>query len=164
MGNGVNPCASFDAESGRTMLQYAVMRGDLNKVKYLLQFCSKTGINATDKKGRTAFHLSINIPVYFHSILITKVLFRHHASVNIADSLGQSPLHRACILGELLFVQELLNRGSMVHLKDGSGRVPLECCRQVKHSYAVGMSCLLLGVSHPPGVWCRARSEKLSLN
>lgn len=131
MANGVNPCRSISSETGCSLLQYAVRRGDLKKVNFLLPYCSKTGINYTDNKGRTAFHLSINVPVYFHSLLITKALFRRQADVNIADQTGQSPLHRACILGELSFVQELLNLGAKVQLKDCCGRVPLECCKEV---------------------------------
>ena len=135
MNNGVNPCASLDRKTGRTMLQYAVMKGDFNKVKFMLPYCSKTGINKKDKRGRTAFHLSINVPIYFHSLLICKALFSNFADVNIADNLGHTPLHRACILQETIFVQELLNRGAKVNLCDCNSRVPLEYCREVNMIY-----------------------------
>jgi ankyrin repeat protein len=131
MANGVNPCASMDYSTGRSLLHYLVMKGDLTKIKYILPYCSRTGINYADKKGRTALHLSINVPVYFHSLLITKALCTQFANANISDCKGQSPLHRACILGEILFVQEILNRGAKVDVKDGDDRVPLECCKEV---------------------------------
>lgn len=124
----------MDFKTGRTMLQYAVMKGDIKKVQYMLHYCSVTGINARDKEGRTAYYLSINVPIYFHSLLITKALFARNAKVDIPDNRGQTPLHRACILGEILFVQELLFRGAPVDIKDCQGRVPLECCKLVSIS------------------------------
>ena len=131
MANNVNPSCSMNYDSGQSMLQYAVMKGDLEKVKFLLPYCSRKGINHKDKKGRTAFYLSINTPIYFHSLLITKALFNKFANPNEADNNGQTPLHRACILAEPLFVQELLTRACRVDLKDIEGRIPLECCREV---------------------------------
>jgi ankyrin repeat protein len=131
--NGVNPCCKINSE-GTTLLHYAVAKGDLKKVNFILSHASSRGIDATDNHGRTALYISICIPTYFNTVLITKSLIAKRANVHIRDMCSKTPLHRACSVGEMSFVQELLDHGAEVDAIDNSNRTPIECCLNVSIS------------------------------
>jgi ankyrin repeat protein len=128
--NGVNPCCKIN-QRGETLLHYAVYKGDLQKVKFILEHASRRGINAVDEKGRTALFMSINVPNYFSTVLIAKMLLSKGAEVNCADLCRRTPLHLACAVGELSLIEELLNHGAKLDVIDNDDRVPLQLCKNV---------------------------------
>ena len=76
-------------------------------------------INARDKWGRTALHLTMKGE-------IAEFLLRNGADVNAKDNGGQTPLHAAADWGHDEVCAVLLSFGALVNPKDNAGFTPLQ--------------------------------------
>ena len=60
------------------------------------------------------------------NINIAILLLTRYAEINAKDDEGKTPLHLACMLGNLAMVQRLMQRADcMVNAQDNSGNTPL---------------------------------------
>ena len=71
--------------------------------------------------------------MYGYSIL--DKLLKYGAHINSSDDAGRTPLHIACLRGDLDLVRYLLQRGANINAIDSQGRVAMDL--------AVKVSCLI---------------------
>lgn len=99
-----------------TMLFYACMNGEIEKVKYLL--AAGADVKLRDHNGLTPLYISLNKPAAFHPPGITRLLLRYGADPNALNSKGMSPLHGACLNKELEMIELLLQKKANVFVLD----------------------------------------------
>jgi ankyrin repeat protein len=56
---------------------------------------------------------------------VTRMCFKRGANINKADVLGQTPLHTACIIGNIDVVLWLVKKGANINKLDENGSTPL---------------------------------------
>eukprot|EP00796_Vickermania_ingenoplastis_P007078 gene7078-5014_t len=67
--------------------------------------------------------------------LYVRVLMKGDVGVNAVDEMGRTPLHIACLRGNLRFAKYLLQfKGADMTIKDNDGKTPLECTPAKKRS------------------------------
>lgn len=86
------------------------------------------GINAYDEARETPLFRAVNLGY----IDCVRVLAAHDADMNFQNRKGLSPLHRAVIRGKKDMVPVLLDAGALVTLRDKSGKIPADYCRNKK--------------------------------
>lgn len=87
--------------------------------------------NAQDKYGETPIFRSIR----FRGDDITEYLISHSSTdVNIQDTLGRTPLHRACVMGTAHSVLQLLEHGADPLQADLNGVTPLQAGMESKYA------------------------------
>lgn len=107
-------------DQGRSLLHVAVLQGDLDWVKRLLD--RGAGANAKDKHGSTPL-LLVRGP---HSLEIMDLLLAKGADVKAAGLFGFTPLHMQCTRkGAAPCVKRLISAGADVNKKDAYGMTPL---------------------------------------
>lgn len=111
-------------DKNRTMLHMAVIFGDYEVFQLLLSYGAD--VNMQDLKGDSPLILAINAPRFFHRLNIVRELISCGADVNHKNHLGQTALHRACLLGCCDVVAILLQAGAAVHIKDHKGKMAIE--------------------------------------
>lgn len=115
----------------RTMLQIAAQKGDTEIVDMLLNYGAN--VNALDSNHDSVMYLALNTPRQFHHVALLWKLYEHGADVNQANREGWTPLHRACILGDLELVRAILDMGADVYCLNSKGHIPLEMIK-VRHT------------------------------
>ena len=128
----------IDDHNCRTLLHSAVLRGDPERVTYLLDRGADPLIG--DRCGDTPLHLSMDHDVFlqYHDVSIAADLLRsRHKSANKAAALseklanaanhrGVTPLHRSIILGALKYVELILKKKAKVFVFDNCGKLPIQ--------------------------------------
>lgn len=82
------------------------------------------------------------------SLAATRILLEHGADVNAADGLGQTPLHRACLVaGKAEHIRLLLAKGALVDAETKLRVTPLSIA--VQNELADSVAALLEGNANP---------------
>jgi ankyrin repeat protein len=111
----------------RTMLQIAAQKGDSEIVDILLKYGAN--VNAVDSNHDSVLYLAVNTPRYFHHISLLQTLYDHGADVNHSNVEGWTPLHRACILGDVELVGVILDMGAEVYCLNSKDQIPLQLAK-----------------------------------
>lgn len=116
---------SVDAH-GNTALHIAAFNGDAQKLRTILDVFG-IKINALNKNKITPLLMSIREPMgEFHKKSIQEQLIKHGANINLANSRGFTPLHEACLLGNMELIKLLLQNRAHVYILDKKGKVPIQ--------------------------------------
>jgi ankyrin repeat protein len=115
---------------GQTALHYAAMNGDIRKIQLLLK--AGADINRLDNKHRSPLYVALNFPRIIHSLDILRLLIANGANVNIPDDRGFTPLHRACLLGDLTIITIILQSKAMVNVRDKKDKYAIEYAKDFK--------------------------------
>jgi hypothetical protein len=117
---------TFVDKQYHTMLYYACMNGEIEKVKYLL--AAGADVKLRDYNGITPLYVSLNKPAAFHPPEITKLLLRYGSDPNALNNKGMSPLHGACLNKEIEMIELLLKKKANVFV--------IDCHHMFPHQYA----------------------------
>ena len=101
-----------------TLLHRACKRGNVEAVIIFLR--AGANPNITNKSERTPLHKS------YKYVDITRILISHNAKVNIKDTKGFTPLHRAAIKNNIEVVRELILAGGDLHILDNFSKMPID--------------------------------------
>ncbi len=105
---------------GATALHLAVVHGDIELVRYLIN--AEADINIHERKnGSTALHYAASSD----KREIIKLLLNAGANVNAADNGGWTALHAAAAHDHVEIVKMLLNHHSGINIMDDDGVTPL---------------------------------------
>jgi ankyrin repeat protein len=124
-------------KDGITPLMLAIKRADIEVAQVLLQHLEGEGLEARDKQGRTALHLTVSDRAHY-DIPALKLLLEHGATANTKDGNGVTPLMNMVLRGSLTSVQLLVQHVGEQGLqeRDQEGRTALHC--------AIGRSATLM--------------------
>ncbi len=106
-------------EESKTVLHYAVQRGSLRLVKYLL--FNGANVNEEDMESKTALHYA----AARGSLQIVTYLAINGAYVHKKDNESKTALHYSAERGSLEIVEYLVRRGANVNEKDQKGKMAL---------------------------------------
>jgi len=126
----------------KTLLHYAVMRGDPERVTYLLDHGADP--LKADHQGNTPLHVSIDhdVWIHYHDVAIAddlltsrlankaKGALRSEKLVNKTNKRGTTVLHRSILLGALDFVELFLKRKAKVLVFDSCGKLPVQYAKE----------------------------------
>ena len=111
---GISPNILID---GKTPLMYSLEKGYFDIALTLIE--ANADVLKTDADGYSSLHYAfINENTPFKVI---KSLVLHGANVNAKTSIGRTPLHMACINGNLPAMKYLLSRGANLYTTDMFG-------------------------------------------
>ncbi|KAJ8953553.1 hypothetical protein NQ318_002973 [Aromia moschata] len=126
-------CSYSPADSVEyTALQFAVRRGSIEQVRYLVE--SGTEL---DTGPDPALHLALRK----QNVAIAQLLLQAGADFEIKDSHGDYPIHIACALGLLEIVHTLCSLGCSVEVPTGKGLFPLHLAAKNGHISVVRCLC-----------------------
>ncbi|KAJ8929568.1 hypothetical protein NQ314_017732 [Rhamnusium bicolor] len=127
-GCSYSPAESFEY----TALQFAVRRGSVEQVKYLIESGTELDIGPDP-----ALHLALRK----QNITIAQLLLQAGADYDIKDSHGDYPIHIACALGLLEIVHTLCSLGCSVEVPTSKGLFPLHLASKNGHISVVRCLC-----------------------
>lgn len=129
----------LDSVSGNTALHIAAFDGDREKVEILLTH-DDIKVNKLNKRHMTPLLVSIRTPVTgFHVQDIQDMLVRAGAKLNIASNRGTTPLHQACLMGNLELIALLLSSRAQVYILDQKNKTPLQYVHEDKEEEVQGL-------------------------
>lgn len=108
---------------GWTPLQIAARYGSQHVVQLLLNY--KADVDAVDTDGWTALHTVPYNDIATEREPIARMLLDSNAKLMITDSMGHTPLHKACQKGCKDVAELLIERGAAVNARDSTGWNPL---------------------------------------
>ena len=122
--------------TARCALMFAVLVGDTEIVKILLNTPAIYDINAQDATGRTVIHmLAVGWPDVVTDMGTQLLMSR--ADINAMDSNGDTPLHAAASVSNYTAIRFLTMNGADAHLKNKAGLSPLDVAEQKKDKIMV---------------------------
>ena len=111
-------------QQGKTILHEAISN-DVDMVEYLLgQDGAQMIINAQNSEGLTPLHLAVGIPFKAGNI---RLLLRHGANMEVKDSEGDTPVHKAAYEGDIEYMRAFLDAGFDINTRGRRGRTILHC-------------------------------------
>jgi hypothetical protein len=114
--------------SGRTLLHWAVSKGEQDIAKSLIDLGANTEVR--DRRGNTALHQAARHGNHYLSTLFIE----HDADVNVSTpGLHVTPLHQAVRYGNEKIVQLLLNSGAKVNAYSKLYGTPLHWAAESGH-------------------------------
>ena len=87
-----------------------------------------------DPSGEHILHIAANCQ---HTKMIELLTARWPGYINMPNDDGITPLHVACMYGQLSAIKALMESGADPFLVDNEGMTPLEYCIQEGHGYCV---------------------------
>lgn len=113
----VRACINHKDNADFTPLLTATAKGSVPIIERLIHLGAD--VSSTSNTGASVLHLVKGRPE------VLQVLLPHVSSLNVADKLGVTPLHRAAGANYFDVVRILLENGAAVDSKDKSGNTPL---------------------------------------
>ncbi len=119
--------------TGYSALMLAMIRRRWAYMADLLSM-NTVSVNLQNRLGVSALHLCATL--YYHSDLCRRLLNRHGVDVNsVARSNGNTPLHDACLYGNVEFVRQLVRRpGIWACMPNKMGMIPMDYAVANNHS------------------------------
>ncbi|WP_341356781.1 ankyrin repeat domain-containing protein [Rossellomorea sp. y25] len=110
--------ANVDARDskGNNALMIAIQNNQLNIIETLLE--TQLNINSINENSYTALHFAMKSPA---ALSITKVLIDKGADISLKCRSGESPLFKACHLGNIEVVRYLVKVGASVNDVNSDG-------------------------------------------
>ena len=115
---GARVCVADDG--GRTCFMFAAYHGHTETVRYLVD-ADRTALNLTNYI-RDAQWSALFYAIHQNHADVVQVLIDAGADIEVKDQSGCSPLHLACLSGELELVKMLVKAGAGVCVTDNAGR------------------------------------------
>jgi ankyrin repeat protein len=109
---------------GSAALIGAVDKDDIASVRRLI--AQGDDVNSRDSSPEQLSALSLAIIEGKRDFAVAKFLVEHHADINPRDGKGYTPLHYACVRGQLALVEFLISHGASVNAQANSGWTPLD--------------------------------------
>jgi ankyrin repeat protein len=113
---------------GKTPLQYALVWGHDDLVKFLLE--ARADVHTVDGWGLTALHYATSRG---RAVEVVKMLLEAGAHVDSRDRNERAALHFAAENGHVEVVKILLKAGADIYSRDRDGRVPLHFAAEKGH-------------------------------
>jgi ankyrin repeat protein len=131
-----NSFLSLKDNEGRSMLHYAVQRGNLALITQFFTQPSVSDISMPDHTGKTLLHHAVENGRSAH---IFDFLLDRGFDINAKDIEGRTALHFSAMVGNLSAVRRLLERGPEHQLSemDIHGQTPLDLAAAVGHREVV---------------------------
>ena len=115
----------INEDTGRTLLNAAIVRHDLAKIKILVKAGAK--VNTKDINGLSPLHLSAQDGYKD----ITEFLLQNGANINVTDSENCTPLHNAVSFDRVEIVKHLVEKGADLFIKSRlKSQTPLDIARK----------------------------------
>ena len=114
-------------------LGWAVVRGDLARVKQLVIDCGANPNIQSTAEGGTPLHVAADRGY----LRIVKFLLKHGANPNMKNDYGNTPLHDAAAFGHREVVKLLLEHGADPNIKNNDGSTPLHHAAESGNSKVV---------------------------
>jgi len=139
---GANP--NVQDKNGNTALHAALFapKMDSDVIDALLD--KRTNPNITNIEGQTALHVLASDPSHPDPYgMVTYALINAKANPNAIDCNGKTPLHLAVAAGNASVVAQLVAHGANQHLKDNTGKIPLDYLKDAprEHQEAIRNCC-----------------------
>ena len=115
----------YDLNNVRGVLHEACKHGNLSMIKMLIEHGAH--VDEKDGDGSTPLHLAVG---YNKHEIAAELLSK--CDPNIQDKQGMTPLHIACIDGDLSMVKSLIDHGARVDDKDYDGNTPFSLALKYK--------------------------------
>jgi ankyrin repeat protein len=143
-------------ERGMNGMHYAVRRGNLNLVKYLVSRNADLHKLTEDARAATSLHLAVESG----DIATLQFLVGKGLPIEATDSAGETSAHLAIRTGRLVQVTYLLRSNpSVVDIQDNEGRTPLHTAILLG-SY----NCMKQVMAHHPNVYIYDKSGHLPIH
>lgn len=116
-------CLFKKDNKGRSMLFFAVERGNIAILEHILRLPTKPDLYATDSSGMSLMHYAVQSK----RVQTISILLDHGCNVNAVDKYRQAPLHHAVKAGNLEAIKVLLRFKCTESLNktDHRGQTPL---------------------------------------
>jgi ankyrin repeat protein len=121
-----------DKKYGLTALMWAVFKGRLDIVGYLLTLTEAIDVNAGSKNGCTALMIAAWLPESKGQTIVERLLQQKELNVNQQNENGQTALMIAVQAGNFEVVKKLVEAGAKVDIKDKKGRTAVMYVDNVK--------------------------------
>ena len=115
----IGPCLYSGLLNGRTALHRAVVWGNSDRLKRLLE--KGLDPNAADIPRWTPLHIAVR----YESDAMTRILLEHGADPDSRTDYGSTPLHHAVLDCSVGSARALLEAGASIDLKNEAGETPL---------------------------------------
>ncbi len=108
------------SQSGMTPLGAAIIKGNVDAAKLLIQYGSN--ISWKDPKGNGYIHIA----VLQNKKECCELLLESGANVDSTNAVGETPLHISCRQGFIEIIKLLVTRKASFSIKDQFGKVPFD--------------------------------------
>jgi ankyrin repeat protein len=145
--NGLS-CLEIKDGEGKSMLHYAVQRGNLDLITFFLASPYAMAMSMADFSGLSLLHYATESS----QVDIIDLLLDANCELDAADAKGRTVLHHAAARDNILAVRRLIQLGASHQLacEDCDGRTPLELARY-REAKSVAEYLQSLGQEHNGG-------------
>lgn len=123
------PCLAVRDDLGRSALHFAVMRGNIALISYILRLGIHSNLSLTNSKGVTLLHYA----VHSRRTETLDLVARYCKDIFVKDHQGRSILHYAAWQNNVAAVQKVVQLGGaeLLYQPDFSGETPLQFATRI---------------------------------